>query len=176
MKLAIAIATAFFAISCDAQTFNREQMRDLYLKFRYSKEGRDSIIKIVEKQKKPSAIECSYTGIFCAYNIKLVEGNWAKLKLLMKAREYLNDGVRLAPNDPETHYLRFAFEHHLPSFLGLNKHITDDLNFIFNHVNFLDNNNELKKMAFEFLLRTQRCNHAQNEMMSKELLQISTMK
>lgn len=152
-----------------SQTFSRPQLRESFLIFRSDKIYRDSILHVFDNIKRKTPDEECYMGICVAFKIKEQSSNWAKLKLLMKARTHLNNGISRKPNDPELRYLRFAFEHYLPSFLGLNKHIEDDLALITSRLNFIDDNPRLKKMVLAFLLKSKRCTEEQNMKMKTEL-------
>ncbi len=169
------IFTLFVVSSCLAhsQTFTRPQLRESFLIFRSDKVYRDSIVNVFSNLKKRTPEEECYMGICVAFQIKEQTSNWAKLKLVFKARNHLNNGVSKQANDPELRYLRFAFEHYLPSFLGLNKHIEDDLAMITSRIGFVDDNLRLKKMVLEFLLKTKRCTEAQNAMIQRELERIA---
>jgi hypothetical protein len=152
-----------------SQTFTRPQLRESFLVFRSDKVYRDSIVNVFDKLKRRTPDEECYMGICVAFRIKEQKSNWDKLKLVFKARNHLNNGVSRQPNDPELRYLRFAFEHYLPSFLGLNKHVEDDLAMIIARMNFVDDNPRLKKMVLAFLLKTKRCTEVQNQRIKAEL-------
>lgn len=151
------------------QTFSRQQLRESFLTFRSNKNYRDSILNVYSKLKKKSPEEECFMGICIAFQIKEQTSNWDKLKLVLRARNHLNNGINRQPSDPELRYLRFAFEHYLPSFLGLNKHIEEDLALILSKLNFVDNNKELKKMVLGFLIRSKRCTDEQTKKLKSEL-------
>ena len=169
MKRHIILLLLFSTNYIFSQTFTRPQLRESFLVFRSDKVYRDSIVNVFDKIKKKTPDEECYMGICVAFQIKEQKSNWDKLKLVFKARSHLNNGVNRKPNDPELRYLRFAFEHYLPSFLGLNKHIEDDLAMITKQMHFVDDNPRLKKMVLGFLLKTKRCTEAQNQRIKAEL-------
>jgi len=169
MKRHVILLFIFSASLVCGQTFTRPQLRESFLVFRSDKVYRDSIANIFDKLKKKTPDEECYMGICVAFQIKEQKSNWDKLKLVFKARSHLNNGVNRKPNDPELRYLRFAFEHYLPSFLGLNKHIEDDLALIIKQMHFVDDNPRLKKMVLAFLLKTKRCTDEQNQRIKAEL-------
>ncbi len=169
MKLHIVFLVVFSASVVLGQTYTRPQLRESFLVFRSNKVYRDSIVNIFNKLQKRSPDEECYMGICFAFQIKEQPSNWAKLKLVFKARNHLNAGVQGKPNDPELRYLRFVFEHYLPSFLGLNKHVEDDLALIIKEMHFVDDNPRLKKMVLAFLLKTNRCTEEQNNRIKAEL-------
>jgi hypothetical protein len=60
-------------------------------------------------------------------------------------------------------------EHFLPSFLGFNKHIPEDLKVIFSNPNFIDDNPPLKKKILEFLLWSKRCTAEQDKLLQDQM-------
>ena len=81
----------------------------------------------------------------------------------------MNSAVDRDPKDPELRFMRLMLEHFLPAFLGLNKHIPDDLQVIFAHPNFIDDNPNLKKKVLEFLLWSKRCTAEQNKLLQAQM-------
>ena len=144
-------------------------MRELFLQATERKPALDSLLHKLEPIEKKTPTEECYqgicTGLYCQYD----DGNWAKLKHVMKAKNLLNSAVERAPKDPELRFMRFMLEHFLPAFLGLNKHISDDLSVMFSNPNFIDDNPLLKKKAIEFLLWTKRCTAQQNKLLEAQM-------
>jgi hypothetical protein len=91
----------------------------------------------------------------------------------MKSRGFLNQAVEKDPKDPELRFLRLMLEHFLPSFLGLNKHIADDLHVIFANPDFINDSPDLKKKVIEFLIWTKRCDPAQTSALEKQLAELN---
>jgi hypothetical protein len=65
--------------------------------------------------------------------------------------------------------MRFTLEHFLPNFLGLSKHIPEDLAVIFKNPDFIDDAPHLKKKVIEFLIWSKRCTPEQNLLLKNEL-------
>ncbi len=152
-----------------AQTVSRQQLRESFLGATERKTALDSLTKKLESLPKKSPAEESYlgicTGLYCQYD----EGNWAKLKHVMKSKNHLNSAVERDAKDPELRFLRLMLEHFLPAFLGLNKHISEDLDVIFSNPTFIDENVQLKRKVIEFLLWTKRCTPHQNKLLETKL-------
>lgn len=156
-----------------AQTLSRQQLRMRYLAAIERRTALDSFMRTLEVIDRKSPTEESYYGICHGICCQYEESNWSKLRLVMKSRSYLNEAVERDPRDPELRFMRLTLEHFLPSFLGLNKHIPDDLAVIFAHPHFVDDNPPIKKKILEFLLWTQRCTAEQNKQLQAELDQLN---
>ena len=97
------------------------------------------------------------------------EGYLAKLNHVLKSRNHLNNAVERDSKDPELRFMRLMLEHFLPSFLGLNKHIPDDLKVIFANLSFVDNDPPLKKKVLGFLIWSKRCTPDQEKLLQAQL-------
>lgn len=160
----------FSLIIADLQSqTTRQDLRNSFLRAIDKRESLDSLKLILENKNNRTFLEDSYLGICYALYANYAEGNFAKLKYVWKAHKLLNKSVSEKPNDPEPRFFRFMLEHHLPSFLGLNKDIPHDLNIIFTNQHFLDDNIAMKKKAIEFLLWTNRCNQNQSALLKAQL-------
>ena len=157
----------------NGQTIQRQLLRDLFIRATEHKSALDSLAVKLESLPKKSPAEESYLGIcnglYCQYD----DGNWAKLKHVMKSKNHLNTAVERDARDPELSFLRLMLEHFLPSFLGLNKHISEDLNIIFSNPGFIDDNLPLKKKVMEFLLWSKRCTPEQNRLLEQQLAELN---
>ncbi|MFN8321577.1 MAG: hypothetical protein U0T74_02855 [Chitinophagales bacterium] len=157
----------------NGQTIHRQLLRELFLQATERRSALDSLAGKLESLPRKSPAEESYLGIcnglYCQYD----DGNWAKLKHVMKSKNHLNSAVERDSRDPELRFLRLMLEHFLPSFLGLNKHITEDLNTIFSNPGFIDDNLPLKKKVMEFLLWSKRCTPEQNKLLEQQLAELN---
>jgi hypothetical protein len=167
----VALQLFGFGKAC-SQTVTREKLREYFLTALEHKGARDSIIQKLEKIKHKTPCEESYTGICYAFRTYNCTSTWSKLPYVFKARTHLNNAVERAPKDPEFRFLRFVLEHYLPPFLGLNKHMSEDLQFVFSHLNFIDDNPRVKKKVFEFILKSKRASTAQNKQIEEILKNI----
>lgn len=154
--------------------FERVDLRNYFLKAQSHKETRDFLISNLEKINTRTPVQDSYLGITYALRTSEVEGNFAKIKLVLKARKHLNSGVERTPKDPECRFLRLSLEHALPSFLGMSKHIEEDLEVIFKNPNFVDDNPALKKEILSFLKSSNRCSPSQTILLDKQIAQLNS--
>ncbi len=170
-KLTILLLVIGLSQSLSAQ-LNRQALRNLFLKAIDHKHTLDSFSTILENKQNRNFLEDSYLGMCYALKAGQATGNFAKIKLVWKAHRHLNNSIAAQPNDPEPRFFRFMLEHHLPSFLGLNKDIPADLQVIFKQPNFLDDNLAMKKKVIEFLLWTNRCNASQIAQLKGQLAKL----
>lgn len=149
--------------------FERVDLRNYFLKAQTQKETRDFMITNLEKISNRTPVQDSYLGIAYALRTSEVEGNFAKIKLVLKARKHLNSGVERTPKDPECRFLRLSLEHALPSFLGMSKHIEEDLDVIFKNVTFVDDSPAIKKEILNFLKSSNRCSPSQTKLLDQQI-------
>jgi hypothetical protein len=162
----------FLNLAVSAQTVPRQQLREYFLTALDHEYCRDSITCALENIKNKTPCEESYTGICYAFRILSTESLLSKLKFLSRSRTYLNDGVARAPADPEAHFLRFVLEHYIPSWLGLSKHLNEDLQVVFSNLHFIDDSPKVKKRVFEFIIESKRATPAQNLLLKDEIAKI----
>lgn len=160
-------------VSAIAQTLSRDQLRYHFLQASERKGALDTFLQKLDKisQKTPTE-ECYFgicNGICCQYD----ESNWSKFKHVVKAKNALNSAIEKDQKDPELRFMRFMLEHFLPSFLGFNKHIDEDIKVIFANPNFIDDNLPLKKKVLEFLIWTKRCNAEQTKLLEAKMKEIN---
>lgn len=161
----------FFIIRTESfcQQFNRQQLRNLFLQALERKTALDSLTLRLESIEKKNPVEESYFGICNAIYCQYDDGNWAKMKHVLKSRNHLNSAVERDSKDPELRFMRLMLEHFLPGFLGMNKHIPDDLKVILANPGFVDNDPALKKKVLDFLIWCKRCTPAQEKLVQAQL-------
>ena len=120
------ILTSFLTNTFDAQ------IRDLYLKALKS----DKEIAAFKK-KSEAAIKHplgrAYYGTALALEARASSWVGTKVELAKKASQNLNAAVVQSSQDFEIRFLRFSFEHNVPSMLGLSAHVADDKEFLLNY-------------------------------------------
>jgi hypothetical protein len=172
MRYLIIASLLLLDIESPAQSVNRQQLRNLFVSATERKPALDSLMSLLERIEKKSPAEESYFGICNGLYCQYETSDWAKLKHVMKSRSYLNSAIARDAKDPELRFMRFMLEHFLPSFLGLNKHMADDLQVVFKNPSFIDDNLLLKRKVVEFLLWTKRCTPEQSKMLQKEMQEL----
>lgn len=173
MKWLVLISSFILQTEVFCQQFDREQLRALLLRAFEHKTALDSLTLRLECVEQKTPTEESYFGMCNALYCQYDDGNWAKLKHVMKSRNHLNNAVERDPTDPELRFMRVMLEHFLPSFLGMNKHIPDDLKVIFANMSFVDNDPGLKKKVIEFLIWCKRCTPEQEQILQTQLAELN---
>lgn len=173
MKGCLFLLCLLFQLESFSQQLSRQQLRDLFLPATERKTALDSLMCRLESIENKTPVQESYLGICNGYYCQHVDGNWAKLKYVMKAKNHLNAAVDRDSKDPELRFMRLMLEHFLPSFLGLNKHIPDDLKVIFANMRFIDDNPPVKKKVLDFLLWSKRCTPEQERLLQTELAELN---
>jgi hypothetical protein len=174
MKRCIYIALLLGTFTCcHAQETSRPKLRSMYMQAIQRRSALDSLISLLDKVKSPSPAEQSYLGICQAVLIQYVNGNWEKYKLLGKSKSLLNRAIERAPHDPELRFMRFTLEHYLPAFLCMSIHLKEDLSVIAGEPLFLEESPDLKKMAMEFILSSNRCDETLRSRFERALFQLN---
>ena len=151
------------------QQFDRQQLRELFLQALEHRTALDSMTHRLECINKKTPVQECYYGMCYAIYCQYDDGNWAKMKHVLKSHNHLNSAVERDPQDPELRFLRLMLEHFLPGFLGMNKHIPDDLKIILANPRFLDNDPPLQKKVSEFLIWSKRCTPEQEKLIKAQL-------
>lgn len=173
MRCIFVLLFSMVELSICAQTLSRDQLRFHFLQASERKTALDSFLgKLENIDKKTPAEEC-YFGICNGISYQYDESNWSKLKHVVKAKNALNSAVEKDTKDPELRFMRFMLEHFLPSFLGFNKHIDEDIKVIFSNPNFIDDNLALKKKVIEFMIWTKRCTPEQTKLLEAKMKEIN---
>ncbi len=165
--------TVLFLSDALAQTYPRWQLRQYYINSVERKGALDSFVRKLEPLKIKSPAEECYLGICHGIYTQHTESNWQKLKLVMKSKNLMNSAIERDPKDPELRFMRFTLEHFLPNFLGLSKHIPEDLAIIFKNPDFINDAPNLKRKVIEFLIWSKRCTPEQNKLLQNELHQLA---
>jgi hypothetical protein len=167
--ITVLIAFTMLLDSVIAQTMPRWQLRQYYLNSTERKGALDSFVRKLQLLKIKTPAEECYLGICHGISTQHTYSNWEKLKLVIKSKNLMNSAIERDPKDPELRFMRFTLEHFLPNFLGLSKHIPEDLAVIFKNPDFIDDAPHLKKKVIEFLIWSKRCTPEQNLLLKNEL-------
>jgi hypothetical protein len=129
-RAVLSVFVLFAMSSFGVNTFDA-QIRDLYLKALKSDKEIDAF-----KKKSEAAIKHplgrAYYGTALALEARASSWVGTKVELAKKASQNLNTAVSQSPQDFEIRFLRFSFEHNVPSMLGLSGHTVDDKAFLLN--------------------------------------------
>jgi hypothetical protein len=174
MRMAVFLSSIMLCNATLGQVISRQQLRSSLLRAIEHKTTLDSLaVQLDLIENKTPAQEC-YLGMCNALYCQYDDGNWAKLKHVMKSKNHLNNAIERDPADPELRFMRLMLEHFLPAFLGMNKHIPDDLKVIFANLDFVDADPALKKRVIDFLLWCKRCSPQQEQILQSQLADLKS--
>jgi hypothetical protein len=151
-----------------AQTLDRQQLRSYFVEAAHRRSALDSFINVIGQKSMTPYEEC-YLGICDGLEIQYIGSMWGKYKMLDKSRGHINAAIQKDPKDPEMRFIRFMLEHNIPAFLGMSTHIQGDLAYIFEHIDFLDDSPDMKKMAMEFIISSNRCSTDQRQLAERTI-------
>jgi len=109
----------------------------------------------------------AYAAVSEAMLAQVIWNPFSKLSQVMKYDKQMNRIIEHDPDNIEARFLRLAIEYNLPTFLGMNKHIMDDIEVIKSgiKVSELDVDSYYKRYIFYFLQQTNLCSNEDLAMM-----------
>jgi len=108
----------------------------------------------------PSPIQVAYTGGVESLLAKHSWNPYSKMNYLKKADACLKRAVQAEPANIEIRFLRFSYEHYVPSFLGYSSHLDEDRKAIVQgimHTKPINVSEELLRSIIKFLIESKRC-------------------
>ena len=127
-SIVLSFLVSFFISSFSLNTFDA-QIRELYLKALKSDKEIAAFKKKAEASIK-NPLGRAYYGTALALEARASSWVGTKVELAKKASQNLNTAVSQNSQDFEIRFLRFSFEHNVPSMLGLSGHVDDDKKFL----------------------------------------------
>jgi hypothetical protein len=133
-KASLFILVFFFALPSPSLLANSpiiENVSIQSIRLRYyqaveNEKEADKLLDYLNSLDSKTALLEGYTGGVLAIKAKHVWNPYDKLSYLDRADKCLNNAVKKSPNDIEIRFIRFSYEHYVPSFLGRSKHLEDD--------------------------------------------------
>jgi hypothetical protein len=161
MNLIYISLLSLFALANHSVLITKFELRKMYDASISDAKKNMEFQKSMESISNKNGVEEVYLGAAYAMGAQFVPSYMAKFKLVIKSKTHLDNGVNADPTNPETHFIRFSIEHHLPAYLGFSQHLNKDLDFVFQHLDFLDDDIVMKRKVVDFMLWTERCNMQQ---------------
>lgn len=126
MKLYIILFVTVFIL---LETPVVEEVRD---KFPYieNEEETDSFIDKLEEEK--GILAEGYLAAMYFFKSRFVGFPTTKYKYFKKGKSMLDAAISMEPNNVELRYIRFIFQHQIPSFLGYDTNKQEDFEVIIN--------------------------------------------
>jgi hypothetical protein len=113
-------------------------------------------------------VHLAYHAATTALLAKFSYNPWNKYSYCKQSMSEFQEAVKAAPANIEIRYLRYCVQSNLPSFLGMNKELSDDRTIMLLHLNE-SSDQDLNKRIASLLLDTKKCSSAEQELLHKYL-------
>ncbi|MCP4521157.1 MAG: hypothetical protein GY827_05645 [Cytophagales bacterium] len=144
----VSFSTAF------AQPPSLSQLRRLYFEASYNEEKLDSVITLVNEQDTSKMLNLAYMGSVEVLKAKYEFNPWTRYWQMSQGVNWLEKACKEDNDNFEVRFLRFAVEYHIPSIVGMKKHLEEDKAFMLTHLSQIKQmkmTNELAQYIYEFL-------------------------
>ena len=161
--LLVMVLSSFFAC-CQDLVEVRSKFHSVVLE---PENARDfhSYISAIES---PSSTVLAYQAVSEAMLAQVIWNPFSKIKQVIKYDKMMTEAVSQAPTNVEIRFLRLAIEYNLPAFLGMSKHLDEDLEQIVSNLSSMEGmqvNQKFGRYIFYFLDSTDLCTQKQLEQM-----------
>lgn len=130
-------------------------------------EQADSYLSQLENENSPEAK--AYKAILNFMKSRYVTFPFTKLKYFKVGKTELDNVINKNPNNVEIRYLRFLMQKEIPSFLGYNEHINEDLNVIISNFKSCNLNYQQKNKMVQNMLNTKDLTSTEKDQLNKLL-------
>ncbi len=138
----------------------------------------ESFYNFMGKIENPSTTVQAYQAVSEALLAQVVWNPFKKLSQVMKYEKLMSALIEKDPKNVEIRFLRLAIEYNLPSFLGMSKHLEEDVDQIvmnLSSVSQIQINPMFGKYIFYFLKETDLCTQDELDRMKKSFEQGSSI-
>lgn len=164
------LPSLFFALD-GSKSPDKIALRDMYWAAVEDRDATEDMLEKLEKVDAPDALVLGYRGAAESLMAKHVFNPMNKLDWLKKCDETFKTAVKMDPNNIEIRFLRFAYQHYIPGFLGYSNELEDDRKVLVRELvkqeeAFADDR-QLFEDVIAFLLETERCSDAEIAQLNK---------
>lgn len=146
MKKVLFCVFVLFSINVFSQNTVLNTLRILYFEASYNEQKMDSLSLIVGNEINSNNVFFAYQGATQVMKAKYTYNPISQFSYLKKGVSILNQAIFKDSTNFEIHFLRFAVEHHIPSFLGFSTHLQTDKKFLLNNLDKI----QLMKITTQF--------------------------
>ena len=114
--------------------------------------------------EKPTSTVLAYQAVSEAMLAQVIWNPFTKIKQVIKYDKMMTKAIDQAPSNVEIRFLRLAIEYNLPAFLGMSKHLDEDLEQIVSNLSSMESmqvNPKFGQYIFYFLDSTDLCTQKQ---------------
>ncbi|NIR53191.1 hypothetical protein GWO43_31505 [candidate division KSB1 bacterium] len=142
-----------------AQSHEVKDLRDQYYQAaKESEVAKEFYKKLVSLNGPEDTLVLGYKGMASFMLARHAKNPTAKLKYFVEGRNHLEKAIRLDPDNLELRYLRFTVQTSAPEFLGYQRNIASDKEFILDSIYDRKSTDEdLINRMVDYMLRTKFC-------------------
>lgn len=121
-----AITSLSLTIISNNESLPIQNIRQRYYKAVSSENEANDLLKYLNNLQQTNPLVEGYIGGVTALKAKHAWNPYDKITYLDKADKHLTIATKISPSNIEIRFIRFSYEHYVPSFLGRSKHIEED--------------------------------------------------
>lgn len=144
----IAITFLFTILNIFAYSTNIEKIRELYTKAYLSELDCKLFGENLTKEKKTCSLIEAYTGCYFLMKCKFTKKPLQKINYFVAGKTNIEQAIKMNPKSVELRFLRYSVQRQLPRFLFYFSELNNDLQFIRENVNKIQNQ-QTKKFIIE---------------------------
>lgn len=115
---------------------------------------------------KSAPVLVCYKGVAELMEAKYIVNPLTKLSKFKSGKELIEQAIKRDPDDTEMRFLRFSVQTNLPSFLGYDKEITSDKNFLLDKANEINDSN-FRNNVIRYLSSSKYCTDEERKDLEK---------
>ena len=112
------------------QSLFLNQLRKIYFEASYNEQKMDSLLMLERQMDTKKPLFLAYKGAIEVMKAKYSYNPFTQLSALNRGTKMIDVAILQEKNNFEIHFLRFAVEYHIPSFLGMKTHFQEDKQFL----------------------------------------------
>lgn len=144
----ITITFLFTILNIFAYSTNIEKIRELYTKAYLSELDCKLFGENLTKEKKTCSLIEAYTGCYFLMKCKFTKKPLQKINYFVEGKTNIEQAIKMNPKSVELRFLRYSVQRQLPRFLFYFSELNNDLQFIRENVNKIQNQ-QTKKFIIE---------------------------
>ena len=144
----IAITFLFTTLNIFAYSTNIEKIRELYSKAYLSELNCKLFGENLTKEKKSCSLIDAYTGCYFLMQCKFTKKPLQRINYFVAGKTNIEQAIKMNPKSVELRFLRYSVQRQLPRFLFYFSELNNDLQFIRENVNKIQNQ-QTKKFIIE---------------------------
>lgn len=158
---------------CKASPIDLNLIRETFFNASYDQNAYFNLKKTLSKEEiKDSTLQKAYNTALKILTAKYETKFWLKIEEIKTNSNVMNQIINQSPDNLELHFLRFSLEWHIPFYVFISRHTTQDKDFIVNHIKTSKSLNlslPFKELLFNFLNQTNEFDQDELNIIHKNL-------